>query len=122
MRSSSPSTRRSGRRTSRSSFVRPPSLPQRKIQPPPTPLVVQTKSFKEACATLGVDEVALRIRRIAEENGVPVVENRPLARALYAEAEIGDLIPEQFYQMIAVVLARVNKLNEARGRGFASGA
>lgn len=70
----------------------------------------------------GVDEVALRIRRIAEENGVPVVENRPLARALYAEAEIGDLIPEQFYQMIAVVLARVNKLNEARGRGFASGA
>jgi flagellar biosynthetic protein FlhB len=70
----------------------------------------------------GVDEVALRIRRIAEENGVPVVENRPLARALYAEAEIGDVIPEQFYQLIAVVLARVNKLNEARGRGFAAGA
>ena len=70
----------------------------------------------------GVDEVALRIRRIAEENGVPVVENRPLARALYAEAEIGDIIPEQFYQLIAVVLARVNKLNEARGRGFAAGA
>jgi flagellar biosynthetic protein FlhB len=70
----------------------------------------------------GVDEVALRIRRIAEENGVPVVENRPLARALFAEAEIGDIIPEQFYQMIAVVLAKVNKLNEARGRGFAAGA
>lgn len=70
----------------------------------------------------GVDEVALRIRRIAEENGVPVVENKPLARALYAEAEIGDIIPEQFYQLIAVVLARVNKINEARGRGFAAGA
>ena len=65
---------------------------------------------------------ALRIRRIAEENGVPIVENRPLARALYAEAEIGDIIPEQFYQLIAVVLARVNKINEARGRGFAAGA
>ncbi|MFA6505395.1 MAG: flagellar biosynthesis protein FlhB [Treponemataceae bacterium] len=70
----------------------------------------------------GIDEVALRIRKIAEDNGVPVVENRPLARALYAEAEIGDIIPEQFYQLIAVVLARVNKINEARGRGFAAGA
>ncbi len=70
----------------------------------------------------GADEVALRIRRIAEENGVPVVENKPLARALYAETDIGDIIPEQFYQLIAVVLARVNKLNEARGRGFAAGA
>lgn len=70
----------------------------------------------------GEDEVALRIRRIAEENGVPIVENKPLARALYAETEIGDIIPEQFYQLIAVVLARVNKLNEARGRGFAAGA
>jgi len=70
----------------------------------------------------GADEVALRIRRIAEENGVPVVENKPLARALYAEADIGDIVPEQFYQLIAVVLARVNKLNEARGRGFAAGA
>ncbi len=64
----------------------------------------------------GADEVAFRIRRIAEENGVPIVENRPLARALFAETEIGDIIPEQYYQAIAVVLAHVYKLNEARGK------
>jgi flagellar biosynthetic protein FlhB len=55
----------------------------------------------------GQDEVALRIRRIAEEAGVPVVENRPLARALYAEVEIGDAIPEKYYQAIATILAHV---------------
>jgi flagellar biosynthetic protein FlhB len=46
----------------------------------------------------GQDDVALRIRRIAEDAKVPVVENRPLARALYAEAEIGQMIPEKYYQ------------------------
>ncbi|MDP3179159.1 MAG: flagellar biosynthesis protein FlhB [Spirochaetaceae bacterium] len=55
----------------------------------------------------GIDEVALRIRRIAEDNGVPLVENRPLARALYADVEIGDAIPEKYYQAIATVLAHV---------------
>jgi len=59
----------------------------------------------------GADEVALRIRRIAEEAGVPVVENRPLARALYAEVEIGDSIPEKYYQAIAAVLAHVYAAN-----------
>jgi len=60
----------------------------------------------------GQDEVALRIRRIAEENGVPLVENRPLARALYAEVEIGDAIPEKYYQAIAAVLAHVYAAEE----------
>jgi flagellar biosynthetic protein FlhB len=55
----------------------------------------------------GADETALRIRRIAEENDVPVVENKPLARALYAEVEIGDVIPDKYYQAIAAVLAHV---------------
>jgi flagellar biosynthetic protein FlhB len=55
----------------------------------------------------GVDEAAQRIKRIALEAGVPMVENRPLARALYAEVEIGDAIPEKFYQAIAAVLAHV---------------
>jgi flagellar biosynthetic protein FlhB len=55
----------------------------------------------------GQDELALRIRKIAEEAGVPVVENKPLARALYAEVEIGDTIPEKYYQAIAAVLAHV---------------
>jgi flagellar biosynthesis protein FlhB len=55
----------------------------------------------------GVDEVAQRIKRIALDNGVPLVENRPLARALYADVEIGDAIPEKYYQAIAAVLAHV---------------
>jgi flagellar biosynthetic protein FlhB len=55
----------------------------------------------------GADEVAQRIKRIAAEAGVPLVENRPLARALYAEVEIGDAIPEKYYQAIAAVLAHV---------------
>jgi flagellar biosynthetic protein FlhB len=55
----------------------------------------------------GVDDVAQRIKRIAIENSVPIVENRPLARALYADVDIGDVIPEKYYQAIAAVLAHV---------------
>jgi len=62
----------------------------------------------------GADEVAQRIKAIANEHGVPIVENKPLARALYAEVEIGDIIPETYYQAIATVLAHVYKINEER--------
>jgi flagellar biosynthesis protein FlhB len=55
----------------------------------------------------GIDEVAQRIKRIAADSGVPLVENRPLARALYADVDIGDAIPEKYYQAIAAVLAHV---------------
>lgn len=78
----------------------------------PTHFAVALEWDREAMAAplvtaKGADEVALRIRKIAEESGVPVVENRPLARALYAEVEIGDAIPEKYYQAIAAVLASV---------------
>lgn len=55
----------------------------------------------------GVDSLARRIREIATENKVPLVENRPLARALYAEVEIGEMVPENYYQALAVILANV---------------
>lgn len=55
----------------------------------------------------GVDSLARRIREIATENHVPLVENRPLARALYAEVEIGEMVPENYYQALAVILANV---------------
>ncbi|QQO11412.1 flagellar biosynthesis protein FlhB [Breznakiella homolactica] len=70
----------------------------------------------------GADEVAFRIRRIAEESGVPTVENKPLARALFAETEIGDIIPETYYQAIATVLAQVYKINEERRKTAGVGA
>ncbi|HUX38988.1 MAG TPA: flagellar biosynthesis protein FlhB [Rectinemataceae bacterium] len=78
----------------------------------PTHYAVALEWNREAMAApvvtaKGVDEMALRIRRIAEESAVPVVENRPLARALYADVEIGDPIPEKYYQAIAAVLASV---------------
>lgn len=58
-------------------------------------------------AAKGVDSLARRIREIAMENQVPLVENRPLARALYAEVEIGEMVPENYYQALAVILANV---------------
>ena len=58
----------------------------------------------------GQDYVALRIKEIARENKVEIVENKPLARALYAQVEIGEAIPEEFYQAVAEVLAYVYSL------------
>lgn len=58
----------------------------------------------------GVDEVAIRIRQLAKEFGIPVVERRALARALYESVEVGHFIPERFYAAIAEILAYVYEL------------
>jgi flagellar biosynthetic protein FlhB len=55
----------------------------------------------------GVDAVALRIKEVAIEHGVPVEENPELARALYESCEVGDFIPEEFYRVVAKILAVV---------------
>ncbi|MCM3572758.1 flagellar biosynthesis protein FlhB [Mesobacillus subterraneus] len=55
----------------------------------------------------GVDFVAQKIKLIAKENQIMSVENRPLARALYSQAEIGDAIPEEFFKAVAEILAYV---------------
>ncbi|MBB6443859.1 flagellar biosynthesis protein FlhB [Bacillus benzoevorans] len=55
----------------------------------------------------GVDYVAQKIKYIAKENQVIMVENRPLARALYSQAEIGATIPEEFFKAVAEILAYV---------------
>ena len=60
----------------------------------------------------GQDAVALRIVQIAEENKVAVVENVPLARALYAQAELNQFIPEELYDPVAKVLVYIFKLND----------
>lgn len=57
----------------------------------------------------GADFMAERIKEIARENGVPIKENVPLARALYKNVEIGDIIPEALYQAVAAILAQLNK-------------
>lgn len=59
----------------------------------------------------GQDSVALRIVQIAEENEVAVIENVPLARALYAQAELNQFIPQELYGPVAEVLVYIFKLN-----------
>ena len=61
----------------------------------------------------GQDELAQKIKKIARKARVPVMENKPLARALYKEVQIGKMIPESFYQAVAEVLAYVYRLKKA---------
>lgn len=58
----------------------------------------------------GQDLTARRIKEIARENDITVVENKPLAQTLYKTTEIGDVIPAELYQAVAEVLAYVYKL------------
>ncbi|SDW27296.1 flagellar biosynthesis protein FlhB [Paenibacillus sp. CF384] len=60
----------------------------------------------------GMDFVALRIKEVAKEHGVIMMENRPLARALYDRTEIGDTVPVDLFQAVAEVLAYVYKLKK----------
>jgi flagellar biosynthetic protein FlhB len=64
----------------------------------------------------GADELAARIRSLADQNQVPIIEDRPLARALYAQTEVGDFIPLRFWEAVALVIARVKGLNDERRR------
>jgi flagellar biosynthetic protein FlhB len=65
----------------------------------------------------GADEVAAKIREIAKENKVALLEAPPLARALYKHTEIGDEIPEQLYSAVAEVLAYVFQLRSYSKNG-----
>ncbi len=65
----------------------------------------------------GQDLIAAQIRRIAEEHDVPVIPDPPLARALHASAEVGQMIPEELYAAVARVLAFVYRV--ARRRRYA---
>lgn len=60
----------------------------------------------------GTDFIAQKIKLIAKENDVVMVENRPLARAMYDQVEIGDQVPEQFFKAIAEVLAYVYRIKQ----------
>jgi flagellar biosynthetic protein FlhB len=68
------------------------------------------------CVAKGADNIALKIREIAREHDVPIVENVPLARALYATVEIDDEIPVEHYHAVAEIIGYVMGLR----RGVAS--
>ena len=62
------------------------------------------------CVAKGIDNLALKIRQVAEEHDIPIVENPPLARGLHDTVEIDDEIPEQHYKAVAQVVSYVMKL------------
>lgn len=70
----------------------------------------------------GVDMLALRIREIAREADVAVVENRPLARELYDNVEVGEFVPERYWNVVAAILGQIRKFRAGVGSGAAQGA
>ena len=60
----------------------------------------------------GLDLLALKIRAIAQDRGIPIMENRPLAQALYKGVEVGDVIPSALYHAVAEILVLVYKAQE----------
>ena len=61
---------------------------------------------------MGMDNIALKIREIATENEVPIVENPPLARALYASCELDQEIPFEHYRAVAEIIGYVMRLKK----------
>jgi flagellar biosynthetic protein FlhB len=68
------------------------------------------------CVAKGVDALALKIREVAGEHSIPIVENPPLARALHATVEIDQEIPPEHYKAVAEVIGYVMKLRRAVAR------
>ena len=101
---------------------------RRMMQAVPDATVVVTNPTHIACAlrykegddnapmliAKGADNVAIKIKEIAKENNVPIIENRTLARLIYSQVEIDSEIPSDMYQAVAEILALVYKLNKKR--------
>ncbi len=66
------------------------------------------------CVAKGTDAVALKIREIAKKVNVPVIENPPLARSLYAQIEIDQEIPEEHYRAVAEVIGYVMRMKKRK--------
>jgi flagellar biosynthetic protein FlhB len=60
----------------------------------------------------GVDNIALKIREIARTNGIPIIENKPLAQTLYKTAEIGETIPAPLFAAVAEILAYLVRIKQ----------
>ena len=68
------------------------------------------------CVAKGADLIARKIREVATEHGIPIVENPPLARALHGTVEIDQEIPAEHYQAVAEVIGYVMRLNRSMAR------
>jgi flagellar biosynthetic protein FlhB len=69
------------------------------------------------CVAKGVDLIARKMREVAGDHNIPIVENPPLARALHATVEIDQEIPPEHYQAVAEVIGYVMRLNRAVAGG-----
>ncbi|WMT90012.1 flagellar biosynthesis protein FlhB [Pelagibacterium sp. H642] len=85
----------------------------------PTHFAVALKYDREMAApqvvAKGVDSIALRIRGLAKDHDIPIVENPPLARALYAGAEVGETIPAEHFKAVAQIIGYVMRLKQRSG-------
>jgi flagellar biosynthetic protein FlhB len=93
----------------------------------PTHFAVALKYDREGMAApivvaKGMDLIAQRIKQIAAENDVPLIENVPLARALHKQVELEETIPEELYAAVAEILVMVQKLNKPRSAATPVGA
>jgi flagellar biosynthetic protein FlhB len=77
----------------------------------------QGENAAPVCVAKGVDALALRIRAVAEEAGVYVLEDPPLARALYASVEVDEQIPADHFEAVAKVIGFVMNNKKAKARG-----
>ncbi len=68
------------------------------------------------CVARGVDALALKIREVAGEHSIPIVENPPLACALHAVVEVDQEIPAEHYKAVAEIIGYVMKLRRTAGR------
>ncbi len=71
------------------------------------------------CVAKGADAVAFRIRELAKDHDVPIVENPPLARALFASVDVDEAIPNEHFKAVAEVIGFVMRLK--RGAGWKAG-
>jgi flagellar biosynthetic protein FlhB len=87
----------------------------------PTHLAVALKYDQKSMpgpmvVAIGADEMSAKIREIAQKYEVPLVENKPLAWALYRETDVGEIIPYEYWNTVALILSKVWYVNEERRR------
>jgi len=92
----------------------------------PTHVAVAIKWVRETMeapmvTAKGEDNVARYIKRIARDANVPIVENKPLARSLYATVKVGEMIPPMYFNAIAVILSKVYSMDENKMKEIRSG-
>jgi flagellar biosynthetic protein FlhB len=69
------------------------------------------------CVARGADMIARKIRDLAREHDVPVVENPPLARALHGTVEVDQEIPPEHYRAVVEIIGSIMRLRRAVGVG-----